>query len=348
MERAKEPSNRIVGRGATAAGAAPAGGAAAGGAPAGDAPAGDAPATLTLAGAPIGRPEDASPRLAAALGTAAIVAAEDTRRVRRLATALGVRLTGTLVSYFDSVEAARVPGLLAELQAGRDVLLVTDAGLPGISDPGYRLVAAAAAAGIRVTVLPGPSAVTAALAVSGLPSDRFCFEGFPPRRPGERARRFAELAGEPRTLIFFESPRRLAASLAAMAGALGPERPGVVCRELTKTHEEVRRGTLGELAAWAAGGALGEITIVVAGSPARARRAIGGGESGARASSQAAAPGTAPTSASLTGDAVATQVAAREQAGTPRKAAIAEVARELGLRKREVYDAVVRYGARSR
>jgi 16S rRNA (cytidine1402-2'-O)-methyltransferase len=312
MERAREPSNRTAGRGGTVPGGAPVGGA-----PVGGAPVGGAPATLTLAAAPIGRPEDASPRLAAALGAATIVAAEDTRRVRRLAAALGVRLTGSVVSYFDSVEEARVPGLLAELEAGRDVLLVTDAGLPGISDPGYRLVSAAAAAGVPVTVLPGPSAVTAALAVSGLPSDRFCFEGFAPRRPGERARRFAELAGEPRTLIFFESPRRLATSLAAMAEALGPERPAVVCRELTKTHEEIRRGTLGELAAWAAGGALGEITIVVAG--ARPRRA-----DPADIGPQAAA-----------------QVAALERAGTARKTAIAEVARELGVRKRDVYDAVL-------
>jgi 16S rRNA (cytidine1402-2'-O)-methyltransferase len=322
MEHAREPSSRTAGHGGT-------------------------PATLTLAAVPIGRPQDASPRLAAALGAATIVAAEDTRRVRRLAAALGVRLTGSVVSYFDSVEAARVPGLLAELEAGRDVLLVTDAGLPGISDPGYRLVAAAAAAGIPVTVLPGPSAVTAALAVSGLPSDRFCFEGFPPRRPGERARRFAELAGEPRTLIFFESPRRLAASLAAMAEALGPERPAVVCRELTKTHEEVRRGTLGELAAWAAGGALGEITIVVAGSPARARRSVSGGESGTGTPSQAVGTGMRPTPPPVPGAVVAAEVAALEQAGTPRKVAIAEVARKLGLRKREVYDAVVRRGAGS-
>jgi 16S rRNA (cytidine1402-2'-O)-methyltransferase len=283
------------------------------------------PAMLTLAAAPIGRPEDASPRLAAALGAAAVVAAEDTRRVRRLAAALGVRLTGSVVSYFDSVEAARVPGLLAELEAGRDVLLVTDAGLPGISDPGYRLVAAAAAAGIRVTVLPGPSAVTAALAVSGLPSDRFCFEGFPPRQPLRRARRFAELAGEPRTLIFFESPRRLGSTLAALAEAFGPERPAVVCRELTKTHEEIKRATLGELAAWAAGGVLGEITIVVAGSPARTRRADPAG----------------------IGPQAAAQVAALERAGTPRKTAITEVARELGLRKRDVYDALLAGKARN-
>jgi 16S rRNA (cytidine1402-2'-O)-methyltransferase len=277
--------------------------------------------TLTLAAVPIGRPQDASPRLAAALAGAPVVAAEDTHRVRRLASALGVRVTGRVVSYWDEVEAARVPGLLAELTAGRDVLLVTDAGMPGISDPGYRLVAAAAAAGITVTVLPGPSAVTAALAVSGLPSDRFCFEGFPPRRDRERARRFTELAAEPRTLIFFESPRRLAATLTALAGALGPGRPAVVCRELTKTHEEIRRGTLAELAAWAEPGPLGEITIVVAGAPPRRADP-------ARAAPQAAAA-----------------VAGREREGVPRKAAIAEVARELGLRKHDVYDAVLRYGA---
>jgi 16S rRNA (cytidine1402-2'-O)-methyltransferase len=271
--------------------------------------------TLTLAAVPIGTPQDASPRLIAALGEAPVVAAEDTRRVRRLAAALGVRLTGSVISYYDDVEAARVPGLLAELLSGRDVLLVTDAGMPSISDPGYRLVAAAAQAGIRVSVLPGPSAVTAALAVSGLPSDRFCFEGFPPRRAGERARRFADLAGEQRTLVFFESPRRLAATLAGLAEAFGKDRAAVVCRELTKTHEEIIRGPVGDLAEWAADGVLGEVTIVVAGAPR--------------------APRASPAEA-------AEEVAVREQAGTPRKTAIAEVAKELGLPKREVYDAVIR------
>jgi 16S rRNA (cytidine1402-2'-O)-methyltransferase len=170
-------------------------------------------------------------------------------------------------------------------------------------------------------VLPGPSAVTAALAVSGLPSDRFCFEGFPPRGQGDRARRFAELAAEPRTLVLFESRRRLASTLAALAEAFGPGRAAVVCRELTKTHEEVRRGTLGDLAAWAQTGPLGEITIVVAGAPPpRADPA----EIGPRA---------------------AADVAARERAGVPRKAAMAEVARELGVRTRDVYDAVLRHRA---
>jgi len=297
----------------------------------------DARGTLTLAAAPIGRPQDASPRLAAALGEAPVVAAEDTRRLRRLASELGVRVTGRVVSYYEAVEAARAPGLLADLEAGRDVLLITDAGTPAISDPGYRLVAAAAGAGIRVSVLPGPSAVTAALAVSGLPSDRFCFEGFPPRRAALRARRFAELAAEPRTLIFFESPRRLAATLADLAGALGASRPAVVCRELTKTHEEVRRGTVAELAEWAQAGPLGEITIVVAGArPRRAR--LDGPEA-----ETAEQPGAAVTAARA-----AAEVAARERAGLPRKAAIAAVARDLGLRKRDVYDSVVLHGGTSR
>ena len=218
------------------------------------------------------------------------------------------------MSYYDDVEQERVPGLLASLRSGDDVLLITDAGMPGVSDPGYRLVAAAAAAGLRVTVLPGPSAVTAALAVSGLPSDRFCFEGFPPRRDGPRARRFAELAAEPRTLVFFEAARRAAATLAGLAAAFGQDRRAVVCRELSKTHEEIRRGTLGELAEWAADGLLGEVTLVVAGRE------------------QAPAMDAAEAAA---------EVAAREAAGTPRKEAIAAVAAESGLPRREVYNAVV-------
>lgn len=271
--------------------------------------------TLTVAAAPIGQPADAPARLGSALETASVIAAEDTRRLRRLAVALGVHLTGRLVSYYDEVETRRVPGLLADLQAGQDVLLVTDAGMPGVSDPGYRLVAAAAEAGIRVTVLPGPSAVTAALVVSGLPCDRFAFEGFPPRRAGERSRRFAELAAERRTLVFFESPRRVAATLAELAAAFGADRPAALCRELTKTHEEVRRGSLSELAEYASGGVLGEVTLVVGGAQANPR------------------PATAEQAAAV--------VAERERSGQPRKEAIAAVAKELGLPKREVYAAVV-------
>ena len=225
---------------------------------------------LILAAVPIGRAEDASARLAAELARATLIAAEDTRRVRWLASSLNIELKARVVSYYDAVEARRTTELLGELQAGQDILLVTDAGTPGISDPGYRLVTAAAAAGLRVTALPGPSAVTTALAVSGLPTDRFSFEGFPPRGPGQRARRFAELAGDRRTQVFFESGRRLAVTLAALAASHGADRPAVVCRELTKTHEEIKRGTLGELADWAADGVLGEITVVLAGAVPKA------------------------------------------------------------------------------
>jgi 16S rRNA (cytidine1402-2'-O)-methyltransferase len=270
---------------------------------------------LILAAAPIGRPADASAGLIAALGSAPLIAAEDTRKLRRLAAALGLKLTGRVISYYEDVEAARVPGLIEELTNGQDVLLITDAGMPGISDPGYRLVTAAVAAGVSVTVLPGPSAVTSALAVSGLPTDRFCFEGFPPRRAGERGRRFAELAAERRTMVFFESPRRLAVTLAELASAFGADRAAVVCRELTKTHEEVVRGSLGELAEWAADGVLGEITLVVAGAVETAKGGL---------------------------DDAVTQVAVAESAGSSRSDAIAETAARLGLRKREVYEAVVR------
>ena len=274
--------------------------------------------TLILAAAPIGRLEDASRRFAAELAAAPVIAAEDTRRLRRLAARLDVELTGRLVSYYDAVEAERQAYLLGELLAGHDVFLVTDAGMPGVSDPGYRLTAAAAAAGIRVTVLPGPSAVTAALAVSGLPTDRFCFEGFPPRGRGERARRFAELAGERRTLVFFESPRRAGSTLSELSEAFGPQRRAVVCRELTKTHEEVRRGTLGELAAWAAGGLLGEITMVVEGAPAVGRDGDTAG----------------------VGEAVE-EVTRRVAGGLSRRDAIAAVVAETGLPRNLVYDAVV-------
>jgi len=270
---------------------------------------------VLLAATPLGQPGDASARLRDALATAPVIAAEDTRRLRRLCADLDVTPVGRVISFFDANEAGRVPQLLGWLDEGQDVLVVTDAGMPAVSDPGYRLVTAAIAAGVPVTALPGPSAVITALAVSGLPVDRFCFEGFLPRKAGERRRAVAALAAEPRTLVFFEAPHRLADALTDLAAGFGDERAAAVCRELTKTHEEIRRGTLGELAGWAAGDVRGEITLVVAGA------AAGGGTAGP--------------------DELAADVATREAAGTARKDAIAEVARERGVPKRDVYDAVV-------
>ena len=271
---------------------------------------------LLLAGVPIGRPDDASDRLRTALATADVVAAEDTRRLTRLCRDLGVSYTGRLVSCFEANEAERVPQLLAAVREGQTVLLVTDAGMPSVSDPGFRLVSAAAAEDLPVSCLPGPSAVTTALAVSGLPSDRFCFEGFLPRKAGERRARLTELAAERRTTVFFEAPHRLGAALVDLADVLG-ERRAVVCRELTKTHEEIARGTLAELAARFSGEVLGEVTLVV--------------------------EGAAPVVVASTPEELARLVAVREAAGEPRKDAIAGVAKEIGVPKREVYDAVVAF-----
>jgi 16S rRNA (cytidine1402-2'-O)-methyltransferase len=222
---------------------------------------------LVIAATPIGDPEDASPRLRRVLQDADDIAAEDTRRLRRLASALGVTLTAKVVAVFDAVERGRSAALLDEVEAGRTVLVVSDAGMPLVSDPGHVLVTEAVARGLPVTVIPGPSAVTAALAVAGVPANQFCFEGFLPRKAGERRSRLARLAVEERALVVFESPRRLPAALADLVAAFGADRQAAVCRELTKTHEEVRRGTLAELADWAATTeVLGEITLVVAGA----------------------------------------------------------------------------------
>src|SRR5690349_7375982 len=223
---------------------------------------------LVLAATPIGRPADAPPRLVAELAGADVIAAEDTRRLARLAADLGVEVKGRVTSYCDGNEAAGTPGLVERLVAGDRVVLVTDAGMPSVSDPGYRLVAAAVEAGVAVTAVPGPSAVLTALAVSGLPVDRFCFEGFLPRKAGERSRRLASLATEERTLVFFEAPHRTEVALRALAEAFGEDRRAAVCRELTKSHEEVRRGGLAELADWAADGVFGEVTLVVEGAAA--------------------------------------------------------------------------------
>lgn len=216
---------------------------------------------LLLAATPLGQVGDASARLIEALGTADVIAAEDTRRVRTLAQALDVRPTGRITSFFDQNEASRVPALLDDVRGGATVLVVSDAGMPLISDPGYRLVAACAEAGLTVSCLPGPSS---------RPTDRFCFDGFAPRKQAARRSWLAGLGAEPRTVVFFESPRRLAECLTDAVATLRADRRAVVCRELTKTHEEVRRGTLAELAAWAADGVLGEITVVLAGATPKA------------------------------------------------------------------------------
>ncbi|MFC5217724.1 16S rRNA (cytidine(1402)-2'-O)-methyltransferase [Streptomyces coerulescens] len=272
--------------------------------------------TLVLAGTPIGDVKDAPPRLVEELAGADVVAAEDTRRLKRLTQALGVQPAGRVVSYFEGNESARTPELVEALLAGSRVLLVTDAGMPSVSDPGYRLVAAAVEKDIRVTAVPGPSAVLTALALSGLPVDRFCFEGFLPRKAGERRSRLTEVAQERRTLVYFEAPHRLDDTLAAMAEVFGAERRAAVCRELTKTYEEVRRGGLGELAAWAAEGVRGEITVVVEGAPEKGPEELDAPE-------------------------LVRRVRVREEAGERRKEAIAAVAAEAGLPKREVFDAVV-------
>jgi 16S rRNA (cytidine1402-2'-O)-methyltransferase len=273
-------------------------------------------AMLILAATPIGQVADASGRLGKALVSADVVAAEDTRRLKRLAAELGVEIGGRIVSYFEGNEERRTPELAAMLGEGSTVVLVTDAGMPSVSDPGYRLVVAAIEAGVAVTAIPGPSAVLTALAVSGLPVDRFCFEGFLPRKAGERTRALTELASERRTMVFFESPHRTEASLTAMVQVFGADRAAAVCRELTKTYEEVARGGLAELVAWAAGqeqGVRGEVTIVVGGA--------------------------APDSRTYTAEELRDLVAERQANGLSRKDAIAEVATATGTRKKDVYDA---------
>lgn len=268
---------------------------------------------LLLAATPIGNLGDATGRLIAALGEASIIAAEDTRVAQRLLRGLDISNRPRLVSLNEHNERARIAELV-ELARDAEVLLLSDAGMPTVSDPGFPLVQAAVAAGIRVSVLPGPSAVLTALAVSGLPTDRFAFEGFPPRKPGERRAVLRKLAQERRTLVFFESPNRLAAFLGDVAAEFGADRQVVVCRELTKLYEEVVRGTAAELAAWAAGGVRGEICVVIAGAAPR---------------ELSLADGTA---------AVLRAVAA----GVRLSEAAAEVAAASGLNRRDLYQAALR------
>lgn len=271
---------------------------------------------LVLAATPIGDPDDASPRLRRLLEDADVIAAEDTRRLRRLASTLGVTINGRVIAVYDVVERGRAAAVLDAVEAGQTVLVVTDAGMPLVSDPGHVLVTEAVARGLAVTVVPGPSAVTAAIAVAGIPADRFCFEGFLSRRGGERRTRLAELSQDTRAVVVFESPRRLSAALADMVTAFGGDRRAAVCRELTKTYEEVRRGTLTELAEWAAGHEVrGEITLVIAGAERSA----------------------APVEADVLREEVAAQVAG----GSSRRDAVDAVAAVHGLSRRQVYQVVL-------
>ncbi|MDO8106778.1 16S rRNA (cytidine(1402)-2'-O)-methyltransferase [Isoptericola sp. b441] len=269
---------------------------------------------VVLAATPIGDPGDASPRLRALLAEADVVAAEDTRKLMDLARRLGVTVGGRVVSHHEHNESQRVDELLDAVRAGGTVAVVSDAGMPTVSDPGLALVRAAVREALPVTALPGPSAVLTALALSGLPTDRFCFEGFVPRRPGARAAALGALADERRTLVLFEAPHRLTATLRAMVDAFGPDRPAAVCRELTKTHEEVVRAPLAELAAWAETSApRGEIVLVVGG-----------------------APHVVPAVETLV-----PQVLARADTGERLKDAVSAVAGDTGVSKRELYEAAL-------
>ena len=269
---------------------------------------------LVVAATPLGNPADASLRLRELLATADVIAAEDTRRLRRLAKDLDVAVRARVISFHESAERARIPALLEAVADGALVVLVSDAGMPAVSDPGYRIVRAVLDAGYDVTVAPGPSAVLTALVLSGLPVDRFCFEGFLPRRSGERRTRLGELARDPRTLVFFEAPHRLAAMLGDLAAVFG-ERQIAICRELTKTYEEVIRGELTELAA-SLGEVRGEVTVVVAGWQPN-------------------------LSAQTDLAALVRAVSERVAAGVDRREALTAVAAEAGVPRRRLYDAIV-------
>ncbi len=286
-----------------------------------DAPNSDVPVTseeggvLILGGTPIGNLADASDRLRSALATADLIAVEDTRKLRTLASGLGVRTRGRVIVNHDHNEEERSVTIVQAVQNGQRVLLLSDAGMPTISDPGYVAAAAVAAADLPVTVVPGPSAALTALALSGLPTGRFTFEGFLARKGSERSRRLASLAGEERTMIFYESPHRTAATLADFVQTFGADRRGTVSRELTKLHEEVRRGTLAELAKWAESERIrGEIVIIVEG---------------------AQVPETPEAQD------VVQLVLDRVAAGERLKAACAAVAAETGTSKRELYEAAL-------
>ena len=271
---------------------------------------------LILACAPLGNPGDATTRLREVITSAKFIAAEDSRKLTRLAHDLGIVYTGKVISYFEGNESERLDQLTEILESGEDLLVITDAGAPGVSDPGYRLIRAAIEKNIEIKVLPGPSAPVTALLLSGAPTDRFCFEGFTPRTSGTRKAWFEDLAEEERTIIFFEAPHRLKESLVDACEVFGVDRLGAICREMTKTYEETIRGTLGELLAWSTDREiLGEITIVLHGFDA--------------------------SSKSYSGDELVNLVLERESAGMSRKDAIGIVAKQLDLPKRQVFDALV-------
>lgn len=270
---------------------------------------------LILCGTPIGNLEDMSPRAARALEEADIVACEDTRRTRKLLSHFGIRAK-SLVVYNEANERRKADELVTAIQSGRDVVLVSDAGMPGLSDPGYRLVKECADRGVTVEAVPGPSAVITAVAISGLAPGRFVFEGFLPKRPGDRKRRIAELAEERRTIVFFESPHRITVSLEDLLEGLGP-RPAALARELTKMHEEVRRGTLAEiLASVESDPPRGEIVLVISG----------------------AIHDHAPE---VSAEELAARARGLMDSGVERKEALARVAKDAGVRKRAVFDALV-------
>jgi 16S rRNA (cytidine1402-2'-O)-methyltransferase len=271
---------------------------------------------LILAAVPLGNPLDASARLRECIERSKYVAAEDSRRFTRLCQDLGIRHNAKVISFFEGNESDRLEGLIEILESGNNLLVVTDAGMPGISDPGYRLAREAVARNIQISVLPGPSAVTTALLLSGLPSDSFCFDGFPPRTSGSRVTWFQARVEEERTIILFEAPHRLIESLQDMKTVFGPDRRIAICREMTKTYEEIARGTVTELIEWAGSKEiLGEITIVI--------------------------EGFNPESRKFSDEELISKVLARESAGEARKEAIAAVAKEVGIAKRAVFDLMV-------
>jgi len=273
---------------------------------------------LILAGLPIGDTRDASAHLITAIESADFIAAEDSRKFARLCQDLKISHHAKVISFFEENESERIDELTKILKSDKDILLATDAGMPGISDPGYRLVRAAIENNIRVKVLPGPSAVTSALLLSGLPTDRFCFEGFPPRTSAARLKWFQQLAEEQRTIIFFEAPHRIIESLTDAVTAFGGDRIGAVCREISKQYEEVVRGELTELLAWSKSkDILGEITVVISGFD--------------------------PGSREVSPDQLVEKVLNYENSGITRKEAIAEVAIEYGISKRIVFDVMVAY-----